>query len=288
MNRDELELTAEVLQLVDQMQSTQEYKDMVEKYPDQLYIKTLVSGDSTILVKCLQECKRDVNKSLAAFVKLMNWRVENQIDNCLDEWKFDVEGIKKYYPHQFQGYDEAGHPIYIERLGKIDIKNLGKVVTLEEFAKYHIYHHEYIQRVLLPKATEKAGHTVKQFVTVCDVGGIGLGQLSSKSVLDLLGKVAEIDQSYYPASGHRLYMVNAPWLFKAVWKIISPFIAARGRDKISVVYGDLTAAKSASEFNMANLPKFVGGKSADDVATDEELLYRDMIWGKQLFKDLVL
>jgi len=283
---NELELTLDMEKLVNKMKSTSEYREIMSKHSEQLYAKTITEdNDVTILVKCLKESNNDVNKAVAIFDKLMQWRADNDIDNCLDNWNFDVEGIKKYYPHQFQGFDLQGRPIYIERLGKIDIKGLNKICSLDDFARYHVYHHEFLQRVLLPQASKLAGRQIRQFVTICDVGGIGVSHLG-KPVMDLLGKVAEIDQSYYPASGARLYMVNAPWVFKAVWKLIAPFIAARGRDKISVIYGD-PSAKLAGDCNVDKLPKFLGGKVEDDVYGEDEVLYRDMVQGKQLFREAV-
>jgi len=284
---DELELTAEVAELIEKFKEFEEYKTIMTECADQLYAKQISEQrDETIIIKCLKEKKNNVKQAVELFVKLMNWRKQRNIDQALDQWNFDVDGIKASYPHIFHGFDSFGRPIYIERLGQIDIKKLSKVVTTEQFADYHILHHEYLQRVLLPKASQAAGHPVKQFITICDLEGIGLAQLS-KAVLDLLGKIAEIDQNYYPASGHRLYLVNVPWLFKAIWKLISPFIAARGRDKIKIIYGSLEGKLGAS-IELEKLPTYLGGKV--DVTSNEmedETIYRELINGRITLREVL-
>eukprot|EP00475_Leptophrys_vorax_P041463 TRINITY_DN781_c0_g1_i1.p1 TRINITY_DN781_c0_g1~~TRINITY_DN781_c0_g1_i1.p1 ORF type:complete len:328 (+),score=94.46 TRINITY_DN781_c0_g1_i1:63-986(+) len=282
---DELELTAEVLELVQKFKESEDFKNVMIECADQMYARQINEDrDDTIIIKCIKEKKNNVKQAVELFVKLMNWRKERNIDRALDDWNFDVEGIKASYPHSFQGFDSYGRPIYVERLGKIDTKKLSKVVTMEQFADYHILHHEYLQRVLLPKASEMSGHPVKQFITICDLDGIGLSQLS-KSVLDLLGKIAEIDQNYYPASGHRLYLVNVPWLFKAVWKMISPFIAARGRDKIKIIYGSLEG-KLGSSIDLARLPTYLGGKvDAETEQTEDEIAYKKLITGQTTLRE---
>jgi len=284
---DELELTFEMAGLIQNFKEFDEYKKVMTECADQLYAKQISEHrDDIIIIKCLKEKKNNVKQAVELFVKLMLWRKERNIDRALDEWNFDVEGIKASYPHVFHGFDSYGRPIYVERLGKIDIKKLSKVVSTEQFADYHILHHEYLQRVLLPKASEAAGHPVKQFVTICDLDGIGLSQLS-KAVLDLLGKIAEIDQNYYPASGHRLFLVNVPWLFKAIWGMISPFIAARGRDKIKIIYGSLEG-KLGSSIDLEKLPTYLGGKI--DVASNEmedETIYKELIVGRIALRDIL-
>jgi hypothetical protein len=284
---DELDLTFEIAELVQKFKESDEFKRVMEECADQLYARQIVEHrDDTIIIKCLKEKKSNLKQATELFVKLMTWRKERNIDRALDEWNFDVEGIKDAYPHTFHGFDANGRPIYIERLGKIDTKKLSKFVTTEQFADYHILHHEYLQRVLLPKASEKAGHPVKQFITICDLEGIGLSQLS-KSVLDLLGKIAEIDQNYYPASGHRLYLVNVPWLFKAIWKLIAPFIAARGRDKIKIIYGSLEG-KLGSSIELSDLPTYLGGKvDVSKNETEDEVIYKDLISGRITLREIL-
>lgn len=39
-------------------------------------------------------------------------------------------------------------------------------------------------------------------------------------------------QGYYPERLAKLYFLNAPFIFGAVWKVVSPFIDSRTRRKV--------------------------------------------------------
>jgi hypothetical protein len=70
------------------------------------------------------------------------------VDQALS-WKFGfLEHAKKFLPHSYQGFDNEGRPVYIELAGKMQIKELLKHVTVDEYIKYHIAHWEYVTRVL--------------------------------------------------------------------------------------------------------------------------------------------
>jgi hypothetical protein len=41
-----------------------------------------------------------------------------------------------------------------------------------------------------------------------------------------------IDQHYYPETLYKMFIVNAPWIFRALWKIVSPWIDPQTRERI--------------------------------------------------------
>jgi hypothetical protein len=47
-----------------------------------------------------------------------------------------------------------------------------------------------------------------------------------------------IDEAYYPERLHRMYMINAPWFFTAIWAIIRPWLDPITADKIQIVGSD--------------------------------------------------
>lgn len=120
-------------------------------------------------------------------------------------------------------------------------------------------------------------------VTIVDMSGMGLS-LIGKASMEIMRRVAEIDQLYYPESSHQLLIVNAPWIFGAVWSILTPLLNARGHGKISVFYGD--SKEALGEFvDDENLPDFLGGELAWD-STIEDRLWVDLCLNKN--SDLIM
>jgi hypothetical protein len=46
--------------------------------------------------------------------------------------------VRKYYPHGYHKTDKNGRPIYIEKIGKINVVELFKVTTPERMLTYMI------------------------------------------------------------------------------------------------------------------------------------------------------
>jgi len=194
-----------------------------------------------------------VSEAVKEFCKMMQWRLDNDVDNALKTWTFDVEKIHELRPHRLHRYDMSGRPVYWEELGKTDASGLESESSVDELVRYHIFHWEYITQVLFPIASKKAGSRIDQILTICDVAGISAGLLTA-NVLLLLGKVAEIDQHYYPETGFKMYLVNAPWLFSTIWPMLSGFISPQGQEKIEIVYGS-PAEKLLEHIDPDNLPE---------------------------------
>lgn len=214
-----------------------------------------------------------LKKALPRMRKMLEWRAEVCADSAMS-WSFDVDVMKEHYPHKYCGYTKEGHPVYIERLGLLDLESLLKVVDVDSFTKYHILHWEFVHGVLFPQASKKFGKEIDQLVTIVDMTGMGTS-LFNVSALSVLSRIAEMDQECYPESSRKLYIVNVPWLFKAAWKILSPMLNARGRGKIEVLRGDCESVL-ADIVDRENLPDFLGG-DLDWETSPEDNQWREMI-----------
>jgi len=69
---------------------------------------------------------------------------------------------------------------------------------------------------------------VSQFVVVVDFTGLGYGNF------DLEGTkvMVEVLEAYFPERLGTAMCINTGWLFWILWKLISPFIPKRTRDKV--------------------------------------------------------
>jgi len=268
---------------IEEFKESQVFRDFKINHSNSLYAQQLEHSDE-IIVKFLKDSNFVVKKALKNFKNMIEWRDNNDVDQALT-WKFNTDVIKQFYPHQFNGFDKEGRPVYIERLGNLQLKELMGVINLEDYTKYHILHWEFVHRVLFPIASARAGRRINQLVTLVDVEGLNTSILSTTAI-EFLRRIAKIDQEMYPESSHRLYIVNVPWLFKAVWKIIRPWLNARGRDKVHIIRGDPKECLTKA-IDDKQLLDFLGGtRSWDDSVEDK--LWCDLCKGVISEEDLVL
>ena len=77
-------------------------------------------------------------------------------------------------------------------------------------------------------------HAVYKHVYVIDLSGLSLGMLRGGNrnlIKNCLGKVSQ----YYPETMLKMFLVNTPRLFPAIWKIVSPMIDPVSAAKISIL-----------------------------------------------------
>jgi hypothetical protein len=59
------------------------------------------------------------------FVNHLEWRKKEQIDGLHLTWDFpEADQVAQIYPRFYHKVDKIGRPVYIERLGKLDIDKL--------------------------------------------------------------------------------------------------------------------------------------------------------------------
>ncbi|PNX81523.1 sec14 cytosolic factor-like protein, partial [Trifolium pratense] len=89
-------------------------------------------NDYHTLLRFLRMNDFDMMISKELFLNYLKWRKEFRVDMIHKEFKFtEYTEVKKCYPHGYHGVDRCGRPVYIERIGMIDINKLWQVTTNE-------------------------------------------------------------------------------------------------------------------------------------------------------------
>lgn len=89
---------------------------------------------------------------------------------------------------------KQGRPIYIERLGKLDINKLYACTTQERQLQRLVYEYEKFLRERLPASSEASGHLVETSCTIMDLHNVGLS--SFYRVKDYVSQASTIGQNY--------------------------------------------------------------------------------------------
>lgn len=91
----------------------------------------------------------------------------------MQDFKFEeYEAVKKCYPHGFHGVDKYGRPVYIERIGMVDLNTLLNVTTIDRYIKYHISEQEKTLNLRYPACSLAAKRHVASITTILDVKGV--------------------------------------------------------------------------------------------------------------------
>ncbi|KAL0325764.1 UNVERIFIED_CONTAM: Phosphatidylinositol/phosphatidylcholine transfer protein SFH1 [Sesamum radiatum] len=107
---------------------------------------------------------------------IFDWRKNfstNAIMNGDFEFK-ELNEVQQYYPQGYHGVDKEGRPVYIERLGKIDVERLLKVTNLDRYVKYQIQQYEKTLTIRFPACSVAANRNINRSIAILDVEGLSL------------------------------------------------------------------------------------------------------------------
>ena len=83
--------------------------------------------------------------------------------------------------------------------------------------------------------------------------GTGYASLSHLNHVRVIKAVAKIGTSYYPEIMKKVWIVNVPWAFAAVWNLVSPMLPEHTRNKVSIM-GKNFLPQLLTEIDASELP----------------------------------
>ena len=186
----------------------------------------------------------------------------------------------------WHGCDNSGRPMYIDRTVGMDYK--GVYAANPEGGEDDLVHSAlaeaerslelYVRHCLIAEAAaagDGADATVggaaagaadtaagaaapsdfaayRRHVVLVDCSGLGRGVMSCVGAFK---RVSAIAGANYPDTVHRLFIVNAPWIFSLVFKMVKPFIDPITVQKVQL----LTLEELFDHVPRAAIPKSMGG-----------------------------
>lgn len=214
--------------------------------------------DDATLLKFLRARKFDVAKAKEMLLSAENWRKEFGVEEIMTNFDFKEKAeVDKYYPQFYHKTDKDGRPVYVERLGLLDIKALYAITTQERQLKRLVYEYEKFATERLPACSKAVGYPVETSCTILDLGGVSLTNFYR--VKDFVMQAASVGQDRYPECMGKFYIINAPWAFSTVWSVIKLWLDEVTVAKINILgssYKDVLLQQIDEE----NLPKVLGGK----------------------------
>ncbi|GKV37376.1 hypothetical protein SLEP1_g45414 [Rubroshorea leprosula] len=79
--------------------------------------------------------------------------------------------------------------------------------------------------------------------------------------MQILTKITAIDDLNYPEKTETYYIVNAPYIFSACWKVVKPLLQERTKKKIQVLQG-CGRDELLKVMDYSSLPRFCRGEGS--------------------------
>ncbi|CUG59121.1 Hypothetical protein, putative [Bodo saltans] len=189
-------------------------------------------------------------------------RVPSEVDRYTNQFK-------SCYASSWHKTDKGGRPLYIEKTGRINVKEFVRRsrqmvppgANINEPCTVTHLHNNEVGGVLLryadSKRPEGAPHII-QVSVIMDCDGFTLGHLFGPA-MDILKAQSVMDQAYYPEGLHRLYVANAPTALSVAWGIVKGWLDPRVQKKVVIMKPGETKAKLLEEIDASCLPEFLGG-----------------------------
>ena len=111
-------------------------------------------------------------------------------------------------------------------------------------------------RYRLEACSIKKGSKLHRGTIIMDIKGAPLIQFQKiKAVIE---NVSQVSSNYYPETLSKMFIINAPTLFTAVWKMIKGFLDERTASKVEIL-GSNYEKRLLEAIDAENLPTYLGG-----------------------------
>lgn len=209
-------------------------------------------------LRFLKGRKFDIEKAVIMWQDMLQWRKENRVDSILQDFTFqEFEEVQCCYPRGYHGVDKQGRPLYIERLGNIDLNKLWSVTTMERYLRYHVQECEKAFLEKFPACSVASKRHIDCTITILDVHGLNL-MAFTKAARELVMSMQRIGADNYPEMLHKMFIVNAGSGFRLVWNTVKSFLDPRTVSKIHVI-GSKFQSELLGVIDASQLPDFLGG-----------------------------
>lgn len=243
------DLSAEQNQKVQQLQ--QRFSNQLAKYPE--------LNTKWHLLRFCRARQFDMKKVDMMLDKFFKWRDQKDMKRIANRDFRDFTHLMQNHESGRYGVDVEGRPIIIERVGlsnSKEIMNVNDPITIED---YFIQMYERSLFIEFPIASQFCNKRVEQTFLIVDLKNVNIGKIFDNKFKEFLKFIAVMSQDYYPEMLGKMFIVNAPFLFKGVWSVVKLWLDKKTKSKIEM-HSDVPIKRIQEFLNIDNIPTFLGGK----------------------------
>ncbi|KAJ1459831.1 CRAL-TRIO domain-containing protein [Pelagophyceae sp. CCMP2097] len=209
-----------------------------------------------------------VKEAVETYERVGIWRREHAADVMTKELHGEQLLYETMHTH-LGGYDLYGHLIWAERLGDIS-QIVDAPLNTEEAKAIRMKIMEAVRIRQLAGSDARGARRYKQ-VFIIDLGAISLTTLLTKSaVREMTTAIVSAANGFWPETMWKCFIVNAPFIFRSAYTVISPFIHPVTKEKIKILGGPskYLPEMEANGIPRSQIPKFLGGDLPDEKIAD--------------------
>jgi hypothetical protein len=192
----------------------------IQHIREELWLANQDVQPDTFILRFLRARKFNVPKAFAMLISALKWRIMSQVQHLIQYGESIVDQSQLECGKAFlYKFDRQNRPVMYINVEKHERGNL----PLDHLQRHTVYLMETV-RLALPKSVENVA-------IVFNMTGFGLKNMDNEMVKFLISCL----ENYYPESLGVCLILNAPWIFQGVWKIISPWLDPVVQAKIHFV-----------------------------------------------------
>ncbi|KAF1319624.1 Phosphoinositol transporter, partial [Globisporangium splendens] len=229
-------------------------------------------------------------KATERYEATLAWRQEVSADGILQTPQLHYNTIKANYKQFLHKHDKLGHPVYFEKIGSINIKQLRNAGTLSTLAvtKERINqddlfrHYLFAMEFTVTYAANQicsceacASSDTQKICIVLDARGIGMKDIGGEA-FEFIRRCTGTMQKHYPQRSFKIFFVNVPSWFGMAWKGIKPLLSEATRAKTNIVSESDTPSTLMEFIDAENLPEEYGGTCACAGGCDENSAFQQL------------
>lgn len=196
--------------------------------------------DVLIIVRGFANETPRMEATLEAWNKVVTWRNSIGYYEFFDNKLPGAEDFYKWWPESIHGCDKYGHFLQCLRAGDVDADSLCGM----DHAQVEKLQGQKMRAYTLYKKRLSAQTGVQRYKSslVIDLSGASLS-LTRSAKRDLLKRIFDVGTHYYPETMWKIYVVNTPMLFRAIWSMVKPWLHPITAAKVNLLGGYDSAIK---------------------------------------------
>ncbi|KAJ3081992.1 hypothetical protein HK100_009786, partial [Physocladia obscura] len=153
--------------------------------------------------------------------------------------------------------EAMGRPVNFQQHHNFDIVKILNTSSQERLLTHAIRESQKNEKYRFQACSVAAGSLIDQVVVVLDLAGFPFMQFTRAQ--PLLTAMTQILSDYHPESLGRIFIINASFMFSAIWKVLTEIIAAETAAKVKILGTDYKAVLF-EHIDKANIPQIYGGE----------------------------
>jgi len=224
--------------------------------------------DVLCIVRGFSGSKHRKDDTLKSVTSIAEWRAKVNYYNMFAAPLQNFDLFHNLWKENICGPDSYGHMVQVIRIEDLDVDGIEKmdlnqleVLQGQKMKAYAVYKDDMARQ----RGVQRYKHTL-----LVDLSHVKLSMVSSSSKRSVIQHVFGIGSKYFPETIWKIYLVNGPMVFRAVFSMIKPLLAPETIAKIHMTGSYESSLKKMESDGLPRsaLPTWIGG-TAQPISTKD-------------------